>query len=257
MTATEAVMGWATVMMAALLMVTGATACADSDTAPVPEKTDAILSLAKTEYENGNYAAAHQLFRPLAEQGHATAQFYLGIMFAFGQGLSQDHAEAVHWFRKAAEQGHLEAQVNLAKSYADGKGITQDYQEAKRWYERAVAQGDGDAHVNLGNLYYKGLGVPQDYGRALMHFRFAANGGSAVAMAKLGLMYKLGDGVLQDFVRAYMWFNLAGARGYEHAAVFRDGVAKQMTPDQIAEAERLAREWKPKSEHTEAEGKEP
>ncbi len=250
-------MRWATVMLAVLVVLAGASAWADSNAIPVSEKIDRTLLLAKIEHQHGNSTTALELFRPLAEQGNATAQFYLGVMFDLGKGLPQEHAEAVRWYRKAAEQGQVEAQLSLARAYADAVGVAQDYQEAKRWFERAAAQGNQDAHVNLGNLYYKGLGVPQDYGRALMHFRFAANGGSAVAMAKLGLMYKLGSGVLQDFVRAHMWFTLAGARGYKFAAAFRDGLAKEMTPAQLAEAERLAREWKPASERREAEGREP
>ncbi len=59
-------------------------------------------------------------------------------------------------------------------------------------------------------------------------------------------MYYGGEGVPQDYAQAHMWFNLAGAQGLEQAAKNRDNVAKRMTPTQIAEAEKLAREWKPK-----------
>ncbi len=59
-------------------------------------------------------------------------------------------------------------------------------------------------------------------------------------------MYSAGDGVPQDYVKAHLWFNLAAAQGNEDARELRDLWAKKMTPEQIAEAQRLAREWKPK-----------
>ena len=56
-------------------------------------------------------------------------------------------------------------------------------------------------------------------------------------------MYKNGHGVVQDYVTAHKWWNLAAAQGDEDARKKRDLVAQEMTPDQIAEAQRLAREW--------------
>ena len=58
-------------------------------------------------------------------------------------------------------------------------------------------------------------------------------------------MYALGLGVPQDYVHAHMWISLAAAQGDADAVNNRDIVAAKMTPDQIAEAQKLAREWKP------------
>ncbi len=71
----------------------------------------------------------------------------------------------------------------------------------------------------------------------------AAEQGHADAQFNLGLMYARGEGVLLDYVLAYMWFNLAAAQGNEEAPKIRGIVAEYMTPDQIAEAQRMAREW--------------
>ena len=61
-------------------------------------------------------------------------------------------------------------------------------------------------------------------------------------------MYELGTGVPQDYVLAYMWFSLVAAPGERiYASESRDRVARHMTAQQIAEAQKLAREWKPKS----------
>ena len=126
-------------------------------------------------YSRGDYTTALKLLRPRAEQGDAEAQFRLGIMYRFGQGVPKDYADAAKWYRLAAEQGHASPQFSL------------------------------------GVMYAKGTGVPQDY------------------------------------VLAHMWFCLAAA-GHEYAVRNRDQVAGLMTPDQIAEAQRLAREWKLKEE---------
>ena len=85
-----------------------------------------------------------------------------------------------------------------------------------------------------------------DYAEALAVFRPLAEKGTASAQAGLGIMYWGGDGVPQDDVQAHLWLNLAAAQGDFLAEYFRDKVAESMTPAQIAEAQRLAREWKPK-----------
>ncbi len=162
-------------------------------------------------YERGDYAMALREFRVLAAQGDAAAQYNLGVMYDDGRGVTQADAEAVKWYRKAAAQGQAEAQYNLGVMYDDGQGVTQDYAEAVRWYRKAAEQG------------------------------------VAPAQARLGIMYYEGHGVVQDYVQAHMWLNLAAARGGGDAyAKVRDIVAKLMTPAQIAEAQRLAREWKPR-----------
>jgi len=85
----------------------------------------------------------------------------------------------------------------------------------------------------------------RDYATALRFIRLLAEQGDANAQYNLGVFYDNGLGVPQDKVRAYMWFNLSAAQGREGAAAFRDLIARRMTPAQIAEAQKLAREWKP------------
>ena len=77
-------------------------------------------------------------------------------------------------------------------------------------------------------------------------YRVGAEKGNAGAQFSLGFMYEKGQGVPQDYVQAYMWFNLAAAQGTKGAAEWREHVAAHMTPAQIAEAQKMASEWKPK-----------
>ena len=88
----------------------------------------------------------------------------------------------------------------------------------------------------------------RDYQTAVRLIRPLAEQGNANAQYTLGVLYDNGLGVPQDRVMAYMWLNLAAMQGRESAATFRDLVARLMTPQQIAEAQKLAREWKPNSQ---------
>ena len=161
-------------------------------------------------YHRGDYATALREWQPLAEQGHAVAQYNLGLLYANGQGVIKDDAKARQWYEKAAVQGHAEAQVNL------------------------------------GILLMYARGGQQDYKMAVYYLRLSANQGNDLAQRKLGLMFERGDGVPQDYVRAYMWYSLGAVNGVEAGARLRDALAKRMDPDQIAEAQQLAREWRPK-----------
>src|SRR2546423_1013436 len=135
------------------------------------------LEDADAAIRKGDYATTLRLLRPLANQGNASAQSFLGFMYKFGIGVPRDYAEAVTWYRKAADQGDAAGQYSL------------------------------------------------------------------------GLSYKYGKGVPQDYVSAYMWLSLSTASQpaalTSITAEHRDEVASKMTPAQIAEAQKLAREWKP------------
>lgn len=123
------------------------------------------------------------------------------------------------WYQetlKKAEQGHAAAQYNLGVMYANGQGVPQDDKEAVKWYTRAAEQGYADAQYNLGVMYGRGDGVPEDY------------------------------------VQAYKWFNLAAAQGIEMAKDNRDALRTLMTSAQVAEAQRLSREFVPRKEQAKA-----
>ncbi len=190
------------------------------------------------------YDAAKRLEgRLAAEQGNASAQYNLGLMYDNGQGVTQDYAEAVKWYRLAAEQGDADAQYNLALMYRDGQGVTQDDAEAVKWYRLAAGQGVAQAQYNLGWMYDNGQGVVQDYAEAVKWYRLAAEQGYAQAQNNLGVMYDNGHGVVQDYISAHMWFNIAAALGNKKGKENRDIVAKKMTPADISKAQKLAREW--------------
>jgi hypothetical protein len=158
------------------------------------------------------------------------------------------------WYRKAADQGLGIAQSALGSLYRDGQGVPKDYEEAAKWYRKAAEQGIPVGQYYLGSAYWNGQGVPQDYVEAANWFRKAADHGVAMAQATLGFAYWNGEGVPQDYVQAYKWYNLAATRyppyeevNRQEAVKFRDYIGSQMSPRQIAEAQKLAREWRPQS----------
>ncbi len=154
-----------------------------------------------------DYSTAMRILRPLADQGSPIAQFYVGVMYEWGQGVPQNGDEAAKWFRKAAEQGHAVSQASLGLMYFAGNGVARSYAEAARWWLRAAKQGDASAQVGLGTIYKEGYGVPQNY------------------------------------ILAYMWFTVS-AHDPDYRRVAQhdlDAIAQHLAPSQIAEADKLAR----------------
>ncbi len=197
-------------------------------------------------FDKGDYATAIQLFRPLAEQGRASVQYNLGVMYAHGLGAKQDYAEAAKWYRLAADQGDAEGRVDLGGLYYNGQGVAQDYAEAARWFRLAAGQGSPLAQFDLGGLSESGLSVPQDLAAAANWYRQAADQGYGLAQLNLGMFYLAGEGGLpNDRVRAFMWTSLAAAAGEPDAPHWRDIIAKTMTPDELDAAQKLIADWKP------------
>jgi|GEM_PF-2350504 len=230
-----------------------------------------------------DYKEAIKWFSKAAEQGNAVAQSALGMMYAKGEGVPQDYKEAVKWYSKAAEQGDVDAQNKLGWMYAKGEGVPQDYKKAVKWYSSAAEQGDTNAQFSLGGMYLKGEGVPKDYKEAVKWFSRAAEQGNAYAQSILGFLYYKGEGVPQDYkeafkwcskaaeqgkdlsqnmlgdmylkgegvpqnhTQAYKWYNLAAAQGYETAKKDRDSLTFNMSSAQLAEAQRLSREFRPRA----------
>ena len=121
-----------------------------------------------------------------------------------------------------------------------------DFATALREWQPLADQGDARAQFSFGLLHENGDGVPRDYTKARQWYEKAAAQGEAKAQLYLGLQSSFGQGVPMDLVEAYMWYSLAAGNGNAHAPGYRDDLARQMTPAQIREAQKRAREWKPK-----------
>ena len=197
---------------------------------------------AEAAYERKDYESVAKIVNPLAvevERGHNTGFVEAHII---GQCVVQDYAEAAKSYLLTAQQGDPSAQNTLGYMYDTGQGVMKDYAEAAKWYGLAAQQGDASAQSNLGNMYAKGRGVVQDFVQALNWYRLSAQQGNAYAQLNLGYLYSKGQGVVQDYVKAHSWYHLSVANGIAGAVKNRDIVAKKMTPQQIADAQKLARD---------------
>ena len=123
-----------------------------------------------------------------------------------------------------------------------------DFPTALRLFRSLADQGNAVAQQRVGLMYESGQSVPRDYAEAVKWYRRAADQGSASAQWLLASMYEVGSGVPQDYVQAHMWCNLSAAQGFQLAKYRRAELERVMTPTQVAEAKKLAREWKPKPE---------
>ena len=150
--------------------------------------------------------------------------------------------EDIDQLRKAAEQGDASAQAALGLMYDIGAGVAEDDVEAARWYLLAAQQGLASAQAALAVMYSRGEGVAQDYVEAAKWFRLAAQQGDALAQFNLGVMYSKGEGVVEDYVKAYAWWNLAAAQGNKNAGKGKDLLQTILTAEQVAEAHRLSAE---------------
>ena len=157
-------------------------------------------------FEQAEYGAALDHFEPLARDGMAEAQYYLGTMFANGDGIAQDYSSAEDWLTRAAEQGHPTSQIVLGIWYSSGEQAGQDYAKSAQWFLRAAELGEAEAQFHIGT------------------------------------MYAVGQGVDLDPVQAYRWLGRSAAQGFGCGACSAeiDRMVSLMSAEQLAEAKRLA-----------------
>lgn len=164
---------------------------------------------------NAEKAAEPAAAQALIEGGDANSQYEQGMRYFSGEGVAaKNPAEALKWLELAANQGHADACYKLGILYRTGLGVLQNFETAFQWFELAAKQNHADAQYDIGLMHKNGLSVPV------------------------------------DFVKAYVWLNLAAAQGHVGARSARDGVLQVMTAQQVAEGQRVSRDWRPASGRT-------
>lgn len=192
---------------------------------------------------------------PLAEQGNAKAQHFLGIAYAEGYGVVKNINEATTWYAQAAEsgseearyklglaymrgrgvprnlsyaanlleiaanRGHVPSQGVLGRSYALGRGVEKSDKTASKWLLKAAEKGFPAAQYDLGNFYRKGRAVPQSDEIAVKWYTKAAINGQADAQNNLAAMYNQGRGVPRNGSAAVKWYKEAAEQGLDSAQV--------------------------------------
>lgn len=175
--------------------------------------------------------------RSKAESGNPEAEAQLAQLYAKGEGVTNSYVEAAKWFRRAVEQGNSAGQLGLGELYEAGQGVPKDLDQAVKLYRQAAEQGNADGQYTLAFMYESGRGVRQDHVEAANWFRLAAEQGMALAQYDLGQRYNLGVGVVVDRAEALKWLTLAAAHGQTDAAALRDKLKRELTREQLAEAD--------------------
>ncbi len=254
-------------------------ACVAAGLLASPARAEVYVPPGLKAYQRGDYATALATWRPLAEAGDPTSQYFLGLLYDKGKGVLQDTVTANRWYEKAAEGGYEHAQYIIAWRYHQGEGVPRDLQravywfrvsgergyrgsqfwlgalyargdgvpvdpvEAGKWYRAAAEQGDTESMYRLGALYFDGA-LP-DLSQAEHWFRVAAAAqGHRDATFALGRMYLTGRGVPQDEVHALAWFALSARQGRDEAVKEADALLAELSPEAVVQADHLYRAWR-------------
>ena len=176
------------------------------------------LNTAIKLYRKKSYKAALNLFEPLAKQGNARAKFYLGLMYANGQGVLRDDRKGAEWTFAAAKQGYAGAQFNLGTIYRTGQGAAKNSKKSFYWYAKAAEKGHIKATYYVGLSYYLGEGVLKDEQKGLNFMRQSAMKGDADSQYILGLSYCTGTAVIESKNQCAIWIKRAFDGGHPKAA---------------------------------------
>jgi hypothetical protein len=202
-------------------------------------------------FQNARFESAVEELSPFAKQGNARAQYALGWMYTYGDGLTvkpdmvlalkwiklaanqnypdaqlwlaqqnvnHDRAERLKWYRLAADQGHVPAIASLANIYEYGQeGEKLDLEHAAKLYIQAARMGNARMQVQVGDIYAAGKGVPIDLVEAFKWYARAADKNWVPAQCKLGDLYASGTGVTKDMDRAIYWYTKAADEDYNEA----------------------------------------
>lgn len=136
-------------------------------------------------HKAGDYKTAIEKWQALIQEGRPEGSFYMGVMYAEGKGVAQDHAKAFELYTVAAQLDFVPAQYNLGNQYATGEGVAQDLAQAEFWWTKAAERGLAPAQTNLGNFYYHGVIRERNPALARKWLTLAAEQGSPHAKETL------------------------------------------------------------------------
>jgi TPR repeat protein len=179
----------------------------------------------------------------LANAGNANAELVVGLKYL--QSTPANDSEAAFWLHRAADAHQAVAQYFLGTLYEHGKGVGADAAKAVQWYEAAAAQGNRKAMHRLGVAYAEGTGVTKDLTQSAGWFAKAANAGLVDAQFNLAVLYERGQGVPQSLLDAYKWYAIAAAQGDVESRSRVEALATQLSPDDVAAAERTVQGFVP------------
>lgn len=215
----------------------------------------ADLAAGKRAYEKKDYKRAVTELGAEAKRGKPEAMYLLGKMYAEGQGVGQDDAQAFTWFQKAADANNGAAQGMLGMFYAQGRGTARDNAKSLEWARRAADNGDALSQYMMGMRSLDGLGMPRDPEGAFTWFGSAAEQNYAMAQYALGVLMGFGPKAQGNGAEARelrtegaKWLMLAvrqKSSDVPGGQAKLDELKKHMVAKEVWEAELRVRNWHP------------
>ncbi len=195
-----------------------------------------IVTTKNITLSNTLYETSYSQLVNLSESGNMFAAYLTGVAIAFGQGVTKSEVKGVKWIKKAADQGLATAQYFLGGYYLNGRSLDKpdkfglenraatDYEvEGVKWIKKAADQGLGIAQLKLGVCYLSGEGVAVNEGEGLRWIRMAADQGLPEAQRSLGVCYANGIGVIKDEGEGLRWIQMAADQGLPEAQLALGG----------------------------------
>lgn len=174
------------------------------------------LSDALTAFGIKRYEQAFAEFSYLADEGDATAAYYLGKMYAQGLGVEKDDQRAIEYYQKAESAYNIDAAYELAEILlADAQNKDDErFEMGLKYLKRAAYAGQADALNQLGEFYEKGDWVTKDYKNAFGFYLMGALKGNAKAQYNVSRLYFLGLGTPRDHENGIKWMSRSARQGY-------------------------------------------
>jgi hypothetical protein len=192
------------------------------------------LSDAMRAYNAGDFARAATLYKPLADNGNAVAQYHMGMLYSQGLTLEPDYPVALQWFMMAADANNADAQRELGQMYQAGRGVRQNYKQAIKWFRLAAEQDNANAQFQMGQMSAAGTGIPKDFKLAEYWYRKAASQGNAAAQYELALCNLNGSCGERNEDAALAWLDLATGNAVDATSREKYAVLRDQTAGQIA-----------------------
>ena len=193
----------------------------------------------------GDRMQALSLWRMLAAQGDARAQYNLGVIFDEADGVERDVDLAISYYRDAAAQGYDDAVYNLAVLLEElrPEPESESWREMIGLYSSMAAAGRADAQFRIAYFYDLGEMLPRDQEQAARWYHAAAEQGHAEAAANLARCFAMGEGLDPSDPMAFKWYSIAAELGNANAARYRERVAKELSASERVRAGDFARQW--------------
>jgi len=186
-----------------------------------------------------------------AASGLAAGQAFAGYAEGKAAYDKNDYDTAWKELEPLAKKGDAKSMFLIASMYHTGRGVPVNYKDAAEWYLKSANAGDVQGVFMMGVVYEGGIGQPRNIAEAFKWYKKSADRGFYAGILKVANMYGKGQGAAKDNAAAYLWYAIAELRAPKDSndrfelPIVKDKLSTLLTKEQVADAERRAKAWKP------------